>query len=448
MEASVQNIAGDDKSWTAAVRLRRPERSQVVMKVECPDDLIPADHSARRVWAVVESLDLSAFCRPIKARAGVCGRDATDPRLLVALWLYACVRGIGSARELARRCDAAADGARPFLWLCGGVSINHHTLSDFRVAHGAALDELFTRTIAVLVKKGLVKVRRISQDGTRARACAGAASFRRGSTLAVLLAEAKTHVEELKALLEDPKRSAGLSSRQKAARTRGARERQERLERAIKTIPQLEAKQEKLAKRMSKKEQAKKLKEPRASATDAEARVMKMPNGGFNPAVNVQLAVDTDSRAIVGVDVSGSGADAGQSEPMREQVEQRTGLNVEEHLIDGGYLVNEEIERAAAAGVTLYVPPKSPRKREKFGSEYEPRAADSQVINDWRQRMGSPQGKQIYKQRAATVETANANLKQHGLVQMTVRGLKKARCIALWCALAYNLTLLGGALIG
>jgi transposase len=446
MEASIQNIVGDE-ALTAA-RLRRPERSQVIMKMECPDDLIPADHPARRVWAVVESLDLSAFCRPIKARAGVCGRDATDPRLLVALWLYACVRGIGSARELARACDAAADGARAFLWLCGGVSINHHTLSDFRVAHGAALDELFTRTIAVLVKKGLVKVRRISQDGTRVRACAGAASFRRGSTLTVLLAEAKKHVEELKALLEDPKRSAGVSARQKAARTRGARERKARLEQAIKTIPQLKEKQEKLAKRMSKKEKAKKLKEPRASATDAEARVMKMPNGGFNPAVNVQLAVDTASRAIVGVEVSGSGADAGQSEPMREQVEQRTGGKVEEHLIDGGYLVTEEIERAAEAGVTLYVPPKSPRNPEKFGSEYEPRAADSQVINDWRQRMGSPQGKQIYKQRAATVETANANLKQHGLVQMTVRGLKKARCIALWCALAYNLTLLGDALIG
>lgn len=432
---------------SASVRLRRPERSQVVMKVECADDLIPADHSARRVWAVVESLDLSAFCRPIKARAGVCGRDSTDPRLLVALWLYACIRGIGSARELARRCDPE-EGSRPFLWLCGGVSINHHTLSDFRVEHGAALDELFTRTIAVLVKKGLVKVRRISQDGTRVRACAGASSFRRGSTLTMLLAEATRHVEELKALLDDPKRSAGVSSRQKAARTRGARERKERLEQAIKTIPQLKEKQEKLAKRMSKKEKAKKLKEPRASATDAEARVMKMPNGGFNPAVNVQLAVDTGSRAIVGVDVSGSGADAGQSEPMREQVEERTGGKVEEHLIDGGYLVTEEIERAAAEGVTLYVPPKSPRNPEKFGSEYEPRDRDSQIVNDWRTRMGSAAGKAIYRQRAATVETANANLKQHGLVQMTVRGLKKARCIALWCALAYNLTLLGGALIG
>jgi transposase len=446
MESSDQNIAGD--GTLMPVRLRRPERLQVAMKVECPDDLIPGEHPARGVWAVVESLELSGFCRPIKARAGVCGRDATDPRLLVALWLYACVRGIGSARELARRCDPEAEGSRPFLWLCGGVSVNHHTLSDFRVEHGAALDDLFTQTIAVLVKKGLVKVRRISQDGTRVRAGAGAASFRRGSTLAKLLEEARTHVAGLKALLDDPEKSAGVSARQRAARGRAARERLERIERAIKTIPALQKRQDELAKRMSKKEKATKLKEPRASVTDASARVMKMPNGGFNPAVNVQLAVDTDSRAIVGVEAGGSGADAGQSEPMRAQVERRTGQRVEEHLIDGGYLVMEEIGRAAAQGVTLYVPPKPPRDPGKFGSEYEPRDRDSQVINDWRKRMGSDEGKEIYKQRAATVETANANLKQHGLVQMTVRGLNKARCVALWCALAYNLTLFGRALIG
>ena len=430
------------------MRLRRPQRDQVAMRVECPDDLIPPEHPARVVWAVVASLDLSAFERPIKARAGVCGRDATDPRLLVALWLLACVRGIGSARELARRCDAAGDGSRPFLWLCGGVSVNHHTLADFRVGHAAALDELFTRVIAVLVKQGLVTVRRISQDGTRVRACAGAASFRRGATLGTLLAQTKEHVGHLAALLDDPERSAGVSARQRAARTRAARERQARLERAIGLIPGLKADQAKRAKRMSKRQKETKLREPRASTTDPEARVMKMPNGGFNPAVNVQLAVDTASRAIVGVDASGSGADARQAGPMREQVEGRTGRKVEEHLVDGGYLVVEEIGRAAAEGVTMYVPPKPPRDPEHFGSEYEPRARDGDVINDWRRRMGSEEGKEVYKQRASTVETANANLKGHGLVQLTVRGLEKAKCVALWCALAYNLSPFGRALIG
>ena len=142
------------------VRLRVPNRTQMAMKVESPDDLIPADHQARAVWQVVDSMDLSAFREPIKAREGVGGRDATDPRLLVSLWLYATIRAIGSARELARLCLES----KPYLWLCGGVTLNHHLLSDFRVEHGAALDALFTRSIAMLVKKGLVKVKRISQS--------------------------------------------------------------------------------------------------------------------------------------------------------------------------------------------------------------------------------------------------------------------------------------------
>src|SRR6202790_2349417 len=97
-----------------AVRLRTPERRQVAMVVQCPDDLVSAGHPVRLVLAVVEKLDLSRFHEPIKARAGEAGRDATDPQLLVALWLYACIRGIGSARELARRCQDSA----PFRWLC------------------------------------------------------------------------------------------------------------------------------------------------------------------------------------------------------------------------------------------------------------------------------------------------------------------------------------------
>src|SRR6476646_1501370 len=86
------------------VRLRKPDRSQVTMRVECDDQLIAPVHQARTIWSVVERLDLSAFHQLLKARDGVCGRDATDPRLQVALWLYAATRGVGSARELARLC--------------------------------------------------------------------------------------------------------------------------------------------------------------------------------------------------------------------------------------------------------------------------------------------------------------------------------------------------------
>jgi len=436
-------MATELKKDVPAVRLREPDRSQVRMIVQSPDDLIPQDHQARVIWRVCQAQDWSAFCQPIKARDGVCGRDATSPMLLAALWLYATLRGVGSARELARLCKES----KPYQWLCGGVSLNHHTLSDFRVNHGAALDALFTRIIATLVEKKLVKVYRISQDGTRVRACAGAASFRREARLQQLLEEAQKHVRDLRAQLDDPERSAGLSAKTKAARTRAARQRQQRVEQAIKRLPELKKKQDKLARRKSKKEKGR-LREPRASTTDAEATVMKMANGGFNPAVNVQFATDTESRAILAVEVSAEGNDHHLSEPMRRQVEERTGQKVHEHLMDGGYLVMEEIETAANQGVTVYVPPKPPRDPRRAGEEFAPKPAESPVLGDWRQRMGGEAGKEVYKERAATSETVNADLRTHrGMGRMVVRGLKKAKCVALWCAMAYNIMHFAAALI-
>jgi transposase len=428
------------------VRLRVPERHQVTISMGCHDDLVDADHQVRVIWEVVCRLDLSAFHAPIKARQGVCGRDATDPRLLVALWLYACTDGVGSARELARLC---AD-SRPYQWLCGGVSVNHHMLSDFRVGFGDALDGLFTQVIASLVERKLVTVHRVSQDGTRVRACAGSNSFRRRERLTLLLEQARRHVAELRELLDDPERSAGLSARKRAARERAARERQQRVEAAVARLPELERRQQKLAKRVSKKDKAKgKLREPRASTTDADARVMKMPDGGFRPAVNVQLAVDTASRAVVGVDVVAAGVDTGLLEPMREQVERRTGRHVGEHLADGGFLTLDDVDRAATHETDLYCPPKPPRNTELRGSEFEPRPGDSDAVLAWRQRMGSEAAQAVYKERGATVETVNGDLKtRRGLVQLTVRGLPKARCVALWCALAYNLMHFGATLLG
>ena len=431
------------------VRLRRPERTQAAMTVSCPDELVPADHPVRVVWRVVCRLDesgtLAPFYAPVKAREGSAGRDATDPKLLVALWLWGCTDGVGSARELARLCVESA----PYRWLCGGVTVNHHLLSDFRVGHADALDGVFTRVLATLVEQGLVAVHRISQDGTRVRACAGSGSFRRGATLNKLLEEAGAHVAELRSLLGDPEKSAGLSARKKAAMARAAREREGRVEAALARLPALQRRQAALARKVSEKDKVKgKLKEPRVSTTDPEARVMKMPDGGFRPAVNVQLATDTSSRAVVGVGVVAEGVETGQLEPMRGQVEARTGREVGEHLADGGFLTLGDVERASESGVTLYVPPKPPRNRGLRGSEYEPRPTDGEAIRAWRARMGSDEAKEVYKGRAATSETVNADLKGYrGLVQLTVRGLAKAKCVALWCALAYNVMHFGRHLL-
>ena len=434
------------QTMPGAVRLRVPERGQMGWVAQCPDDLVSAHHSVRMVMAVVEKLDLKRFHEPIKARQGQAGRDATDPQLLVALWLYASIRGIGSARELARRSEESA----PFRWLCGGVSVNHRLLSDFRTDHGAALDQLFTQVIASLVDKDIVHVSRVSQDGVRVRVSAGASSFRREERLGELLVKAREHVTALRQQVDSPE-YAWLSARQKAARERAAGEKLERLEQAMAQLPELKHRQEEAERRAGAGKHGEKVRQrqPRVSSTDAEARVMKMPNGGFNPAVNVQLAADTASRAIVGVAVSNEGSDSvGLSRPMREQVEQRTGQPVEQHLVDGGYLRKDDIEQADAQRVELFVPPKSAKSHRNRGRELEPRRGDSEAVLRWKQRMASEEGKEIYKQRAATSETVNADLRSYrGLTQMTVRGLAKARCVALWCALAYNVMHFAAALL-
>jgi transposase len=396
---------------------------------------------------VVEKLDVSGFCEPIRAREGIAGRDATDPRLLVGLWLYGCVRGIGSARELARRCDESA----PFRWLCGGVSVNHRLLSDFRIDHAKALDALFTQVLVTLVDKKLVRVSRISQDGVRIRVSAGSSSFRREARLQQLLVQAQQQVLELRKQLDSPAQSGAVTARQKAARKRAAESRQQRLEQAIAQLPELKKKQTEAAQRAGQGKCGDQIRarQPRVSTTDAATRGMKMANGGFNPAANVQLATDTESRAILGVEVSNEGSDsAGLSEPMRQQVQQRTGGKVEQHLVDGGYLRMEDIVDAHQQGVELFVPPKPARNPQNRGHELEPKPSDSEAIRAWKQRMESEEGKKIYKQRAATSETVNAELRTYrGLAPLTVRGLNKIKCVALWCALAYNLTHFSKALL-
>jgi transposase len=430
--------AGEAQEAAGGLRLRKPERRQMELVPQCVDDFIAATHAVRTIAAVVEKLDLRAFGQAIQAREGVAGRDATDPALLVGLWLYGCIRGIGSARELARRCEESL----PFRWLCGGVTVNHRMLSDFRTDHGSALDQMFTQVIATLVDKGLVTASRISQDGVRVRVSAGASSFRREERLRELLAESEKHVQAVKQQLEEPQKLAGPAVKKKAAQRRAAEDRRRRLEEARAQLPALEQRQRERAQRAGKGRYGDKIRarELRASASDPDARVMKMPNGGYNPAFNVQLASDAESRAIVGVEISNEGTDSvGLSEPMREQVERRAGKKVKQHLIDGGYLHYDDIDRAHEQGVELFVPPKGARKAENRGRELQPKAGDSPAVRAWKERMSSEQGKEIYKLRGATSETVNADLRTYrGLTQITVRGLHKARCVVLWCALAYN----------
>jgi transposase len=434
MDVSVANTAAcrDKAEAKPSPRLRRPDRRQIVWEACCLEERLPADHPARTVWTVACRLDLSAFYDVIEARGESPGRAATDPRLLVALWLYAAIDGIGNGRKLTRLCEEH-DAYR---WLCGGVNVNYHTLNDFRVSHEKKLDALLTQVLAVLMHQGVLKVNRISQDGTRVRASAGKTSFRRRPSLEQWLVEAKAHVEKLKSQSDE---EPGESARRRAAQERAANERVTRLEAALIEMSKLEESKA----NQEKRKPAKKI-EPRASATDPDARRMRMPDGGFAPAYNVQIATDPGSRAIVGIDVTNHGTDHGEDEPLRQQVEQRTGGKVTEHLFDGGFLKRESIERGAEQGVAIYAPL---RETGKDGAPCTEHPNDSPAMAAWRARMTSEAGRAIYKERAATSETVNADLKTYrGLHAFAVRGLNKVRCVALWSALAYNILHFSGVL--
>jgi transposase len=422
-----------------AVRVRYADRSQVAMQLCSLDELVPADHPARVIWQAVCELDLTRFEEPIAARQGVAGRPANDVRVMTGLWLWAAVQGVGSGRELAELCEDHVI----FRWMCGGLSMNYHTLNDFRVGHGQALDELFTQVLGRLMHQKLVSVERITQDGMRTRASAGTSSFKRAAKLQDFLKQAQEHLQEVKQ--QQDLSPAEAHSRRESARRFAAEDRVRRVQEAMEALKEVDE---------AKKQQSNKKKreaESRASVTDPDARTMKMPNSGFNPAYNLQVASDPQSRAIVGVQVSQSGGDAPLAEPMRQQVNQRAAAcgaeqKVIEHVLDGGYVNLDGIDRAAVDGVTLYMP--VPARPDKDADRFERRKGDSDAVAAWRQRMGTDAGKQVYQQRGSTCETINADLSTHrNLKRFLVRGLGKVQCVALWVALAYNLMHFGSALI-
>jgi transposase len=407
-------------------RLKTAVRDQVCFRAVSLDEVIPPDHPVRIVWDFALKADLSSLYQPIKAVEGRPGQPPIDPRILFALWLYATKRGVGSARQLDRLCGESID----YQWICGDVGVNYHTLADFRRDHGDLLDQLLTGSVAVLMSEGLIDLERVAQDGMRVRASAGAASFRRQPTLEEALAEAQEQVAALRQELEDDPQAS--NRRQQQARRRAAEERVARIEAALKRIPEMAAK-----KKPEEKDKA------RCSTTDPDASVMKMANGGFNPAYNVQFATDTKTQMIVGVEVVTSGSDLGQMPPMVEQIAEHYGKAPGAQLVDGGFAKKEDIEAVSgpAIGCTVYAPVQKPKGPEV--DRFAPHSGDSAVVAEWRRRMGTEEAKAIYKERASTAECVNALARQRGLVQFVVRGLAKVRAVALWYALAHNVFRMG-----
>jgi transposase len=418
-------------------RFIRADRAQTYWDFVDLDALVPGGHRARMVMGFVESLDLSALYETILAREGEPGRPPPDPAVLLALWLYATIEGVGSARQLERL--AQHDPA--YRWLAGGVPLNYHGLADFRVAHVAVLDRLLTESVTALIAEGVVSLAEIAVDGTKVRANASRASFKTGGKLARIEAAVAQRLAGLKSEIEsDPEAS---SRRRRAAQERAAREVKERTERARAALDRVRAEKEKRAKTHA-QDEAKKKSEPKASLSDPEARCMRFPDGAIRPAYNAQIAATPKQGIIVSVAMTDRRNDAGLAAPMVGDIVRRYGRTPENLLVDTHYATVEDIAALAehpAGPVKVYAPIPAERddvKPTTLARRAKQRMREPESVKEWRGRMVTPEAEEVYRLRKR-IERINADLKNHGFGFIRLRGLIKAKAVALWYALANNL---------
>ena len=213
------------------VRCKPVQRRQLLLRTVDVEKLVGPGHAVRAIWELAGKLDLKAFYGEIGALEGEAGRPAWDPQVLISLWIYAYKDGIGSAREIARRCEYHP----AYQWLTGMEVVNYHTLADFRIAHQEALDGFFIEVLGVLSHQGLITLRRVMHYGTKIKAAASDQSFHRKATLEDHLKQAE---EQLQAM-GDP-RSQPLSQRTAKAHKRALCEKQRRLKQALKELAELD----------------------------------------------------------------------------------------------------------------------------------------------------------------------------------------------------------------
>ncbi len=473
-----------------APRFEPIDRQQVVLEALDIERLIPAGHAARSIWELLGRLDLSRFAEDVKSVEGHAGRNLWEPRLLIAIWIHAYSRGISSAREIERQC-----AYEPALrWLTGLKIVNHHTLSDFRVQHGEALQNLFVQALGILAMEKLITLERVTVDGTKVRACVNKKTFSRAHKIREHLRLAREHVEELqREEAEQEKRG-----RQAAARKRAARERVGRLEAALAEVERLQT-----------EKKGEREKPCQASVSDADAQFMWTSDHGLAPSYNVQLVTDAAQKLIVDVEVSKQPSDSYHLLPALDRVQRQFGTYPQQAIADGDYTKREAVLGAAERGVDYYGSWGAvPEDRLPYGitAAYHPAAfryderrdvlicpegkplfrkshreqgglevhlftaartdcqacpkrklctpqnqmvkhgravtirVEHEVVERYHAKMQTTQGKRIYRLRAPVAEFPHAWLKDKlRWARLRCRGIAKARAEALWTCLTYNL---------
>jgi hypothetical protein len=369
--------------------------------------------------------------------------------------------------------------------------VNYHTLSDFRVQRKEELDQLFTHLLAVLSQEGVVSLEQVTLDGTKIGASASKKSFRREGRLQEHVELARKRVKEMESAEENEEANQRIVKAQQRAR----REKQERLESALKELEKVR----------EQKKGEKEKSEARASSSDPEARIMKQSDGGFAPSYNTQISTDTKHGIIVDVEVTQAGNDFEQLLPALERMEERMGKKPQQIVVDSGFVSRENVDGIAEEKVDLLGAladdaAKAHGDGSRFGSEqfqyeggenryrcpagkylsYEGkqqkdgqtyfkykakwkecracplrmqccpenkkhgrsvvRTEESAAMAAFRKKMASEEAKAQYRIRGPVAEFRNCWIKAKlGLWIFHVRGLVRAQAEALWVCLTHNL---------
>lgn len=419
---------------TGEARVLTPDRAQIGWEMIDIEALLPADHAARLVWSFVTAMDLAKFYAVIGSREGEAGRPAADPRVLLALWLFATVEGVGSARELERLVERDV----AYRWIAGGVRVNYHGLSDFRSLHGDILDELLTQSVTALMAEKLVTFEAVIADGTKVQAAAGKGSFGGAQRMERIERIARERVAQLKTEIDtDPTAS---TRRRKAAKMRAARELGERAAKATAALVQLQ--QEKDKRKVTHKAEEEKKAAPSASLTDPEARYMRFADGSIKPGYNMQIATSSNG-LVLSITATDRRNDSGLAVPVVDDLARRYQQKPQRLLVDTSYAAAQDIVSLAAADVMVFapVPQDSPDvKPDTLRRRLAERLKEPQCLKDWRTRMDTSLGQEIYRKRKR-IELVNATVKNRGLGRLTLRGLAKAKIQGLLQALAHNIML-------
>jgi transposase len=428
------DLRGDDVMATGGARVLMPERTQIGWEMVDIDALLPEDHAARLVWSFVTAMDLSKFYAVIGSREGEAGRPAADPRILLALWLFAMVEGVGSARELERLVERDV----AYRWIAGGVPVNYHGLADFRSMRGDLLDELLTQSVAALMAEKLVNFEEVIADGTKVQAAAGKGSFGGSARMARIERVAAERVAQLKAEVDtDP---AASSRRRKAAKLRAARELGERAAKATAALAELQ--KEKARRKASHKAEEEAKAEPKASLTDPEARYMRFADGSIKPGYNMQIAASSNG-LVLAITATDRRNDSGLAVPVVDDLTRRYDQKPKRLLVDTSYAAANDIVRLAQDNVMVFAPVPQERDEVKPNTlrrRLAARLKEAQCLKDWRARMDTSLGQEIYRKRKR-IELVNATVKNRGMGRLTLRGLAKAKIQGLLQALAHNIML-------